>query len=141
MSVDTSVYYIGDKYVPWPGSVSGHRYRGAHWTFDAVEFGKQLQSVKSRDGSICSVDPKPRNTTMYMHGWDHALKDPSYNAIAIDAGVKVLIVEGLYLLLDVEPWKSALDGVIDLSILIECDEDEVRTVEYMCCLMLLYDIL
>lgn len=57
---------------------------------------------------------------MQAHGWDHKLKDPSYNTINIPKECQVVIVEGLYLGQTIEPWKTYVKPYIDSFILVEC---------------------
>lgn len=88
--------------------------RGAYWTFDALELSKALKEVKQGYGK-----------EIKMHGWSHALKDPSYNAISISSRALMVIVEGLYLLLEgdesVEEWSVNVAPVFSTRILLECD--------------------
>lgn len=45
--------------------------------------------------------------------FDHAVKDPLPDAIAISSRTKVVIIEGNYTLLDEDPWNSIADLVDD----------------------------
>ncbi|KAI8676432.1 PRK domain-containing protein [Fusarium sp. Ph1] len=75
-----------------------HR-RGAAFTFDADRFYKLVQALAE---PITSSTP-----TIYVPSFDHAVKDPVEDDIAIPVDARVIIFEGLYLSLDREPWSSA----------------------------------
>ena len=53
--------------------------------------------------------------------FDHAKKDPTPNGTVITSNHKVVIVEGLYLFLEHEPWKSHVKPIFDEKWLIDCD--------------------
>lgn len=75
-----------------------HR-RGAAFTFDAERFHRLVLSLR---------EPlTDTTTTVYAPSFDHALKDPVENDIAVPREAGVIIFEGLYLSLDREPWRSA----------------------------------
>lgn len=63
--------------------------RGAPWTFDSVGFCRSLQNFKQHP-----------NNTLFWPSFDHAIGDPIVDAISIPSDIKVLIVEGLYVLHD-----------------------------------------
>ncbi|KAM0550700.1 hypothetical protein ACHAPJ_008765 [Fusarium lateritium] len=73
--------------------------RGAAFTFDAERF---LKLVRSLAEPIASTTP-----TISAPSFDHAVKDPVENDIAIPVEARIVIFEGLYLSLDREPWSSA----------------------------------
>lgn len=81
--------------------VRAHRRRGAHWTFDALSF---VQAVESAKGGLSFSCP----------AFDHYIGDPVPAAIAISSECEIVLVEGLYLLLDQVPW-SHLSDVLDES--------------------------
>lgn len=49
--------------------------------------------------------------------FDHAVKDPVADAIAISSRTKVVIIEGNYTLLDCEPWSKISQLVDDKYVL------------------------
>lgn len=65
---------------------------------------------------------------MAAPGWDHALKDPSPGAAALPPAraCRVALVEGLYLLLELSPWREAVTPWFALRTLLRCPLDECR---------------
>ncbi|CDK25938.1 unnamed protein product [Kuraishia capsulata CBS 1993] len=68
----------------------------------------RLNKGKPRDHKLGKYDILPGKATgipdIYIPDFDHALKDPTLNGIKIASTTRILIVEGLYLLLKQEPW-------------------------------------
>ena len=77
--------------------VSAHRFRGAPFTFNSVQFVHDLNTAKET-GSFS------------FPGFDHAAKDPVPNVHALEKHIQMVFVEGNYLLLKEEPW-CQLNGV------------------------------
>lgn len=80
-----------------PDPKHAHDRRGIHWTFDApayVDFVARL-----RDTPLPLVVNAP--------SFDHALKDPVPDAIVIQPCHRVVVIEGLYAMLDIDPWRQA----------------------------------
>lgn len=91
-----------------PNRDEAYARRGAHWTFDAaaaVAFILQSRSTTS---------------TLYAPTFDHALKDPVADGLAIPAATSVLILEGNYLLCDLAPW-SEIAAFVDEKWFIRVD--------------------
>lgn len=63
-----------------------HARRGAPFTFDPVGFVACIRNLRSEG---CGTAP----------GFDHEVGDPELDAIVVEAGVRLLIIEGNYLLL------------------------------------------
>ncbi|KAJ4251058.1 hypothetical protein NW762_011709 [Fusarium torreyae] len=82
-----------------PNAAEAIHRRGAAFTFDAERFLKLVQSLSE---PITSTTP-----TIYAPSFDHAVKDPVENDIAIPVEARIVIFEGLYLSLNREPWSSA----------------------------------
>jgi pantothenate kinase len=82
--------------------------RGAPFTFDAEKFVNTLQVIR-------------RTGTGYCASFNHAEKDPKENTILVEKKHQVIIVEGLYLLLDESPWKKIADEILDTSVFIDID--------------------
>lgn len=93
-----------------------HR-RGAAFTFDAEGF---YQLVKSLREPLTASSPN-----VYAPSFDHAIKDPVADDIAIFPQSRVVIFEGLYLSLNREPWSSAA-SLLDESWFIEIDREIAR---------------
>lgn len=88
-----------------------HARRGAPFTFDgdaAVAFVGLLQSDKEALQTISAPS------------FDHALKDPVPDGIRIPVQTSIVFVEGLYVLMDQEPW-SRISSLVDESWLISAD--------------------
>jgi pantothenate kinase len=85
-----------------PDSQTAHQRRGAPFTFDAVRFVRDLQSAKqSQTGAFPS--------------FDHGTGDPVEDAIVLNPSIRVVLVEGNYLLLDKDPWRKLKESVFDES--------------------------
>lgn len=81
--------------------------RGAPHTFDSVSLRADLLRLhETRTGNFPA--------------FDHAVKDPAPNAIRVTPDHRLIIVEGLYLLL--HTWD--LSPLFDFTIFIDCDLDE-----------------
>ncbi|KAF4335486.1 phosphoribulokinase uridine kinase family [Fusarium beomiforme] len=81
-----------------PNHAEAHARRGAHWTFDGrgvVEMVKRLHATRK-----CPF------TTLYIPSFDHDIKDPVFDAIEISPSVKIVIIEGNWLLYDQDPWNQ-----------------------------------
>ena len=75
--------------------------KGAPETFDAVGFVALLRRLRDRE-------PTPT----FAPQFERALEEPVGGAIAVEPDVDLVVTEGNYLLLDVEPW-SAVRGLLD----------------------------
>ena len=73
--------------------------RGAAFTFDAAKFVAVVRRVRAPIG--------PETTTIYAPSFDHAVKDPVDDDVAIPRTARVVIFEGLYAALDRAPWRDA----------------------------------
>lgn len=86
-----------------------HRRRGAPFTFDADAFVACVERIAAASADSVVLCPS----------FDHALKDPVADDVRIESDVRVVIVEGLYCLLDEAPW-SALQAVWHATVWVEC---------------------
>lgn len=78
----------------FPNSEEAFARRGAHWTFDGddyVRFVKQLR---------LSAD-------VHAPSFSHSLKDPVHNDIHVLPHHKIVLIEGLYVFLSIDPWRVA----------------------------------
>ncbi|CVL08973.1 related to phosphoribulokinase/uridine kinase family protein [Fusarium mangiferae] len=81
-----------------PNHVEAHARRGAHWTFDGqAVLGMVKQLHESRERPFA---------TLYMPSFDHEIKDPVPDAIEISPDVKIVLVEGNWLLYNEHPWNQ-----------------------------------
>jgi len=87
-----------------PDPNTAHARRGAAFTFDGASF---LTLVRKLREPLL-----PESSTLYAPSFDHAVKDPVADDVAIPATTRVLVFEGNYLSLDKTPWKEA-GGLMD----------------------------
>ncbi|BGP57704.1 hypothetical protein JCM8202_005488 [Rhodotorula sphaerocarpa] len=85
--------------------------RGAHFTFDGKAY---AQFVADLDSS----------TTCAFPLFSHREKDPVAGG-RIEANHRIVLIEGLYVFLDVEPWRAAARR-LDERIWVETSMDEAR---------------
>jgi pantothenate kinase len=92
----------------FPDAKLAHDRRGAHWTFDAtayIDFVRQLrlnvteEASDGNEGDAMPIIPSP--------SFDHALKDPTPHAVLIEPHHRLVLIEGLYTFLSIEPWVQA----------------------------------
>ncbi|KAK9412950.1 hypothetical protein SUNI508_12255 [Seiridium unicorne] len=120
-----AVYCPMDGY-HWPRSVldtfdpnlKAHDRRGAEFTFDGASFLKLVQSLRV---------PLDQATTqsIYAPSFDHAAKDPVDDDIEIKPGHRIVVFEGNYVCLDLEPWKQAAE-LMDLRWFIDVENEVAR---------------
>ncbi|KAF2461441.1 P-loop containing nucleoside triphosphate hydrolase protein [Lineolata rhizophorae] len=97
-----------------PDPTLAHARRGAAFTFDGESF---LALVKRLREPLC-----PETGTIFAPQFDHAVKDPVADAISIAPQTRVLILEGNYLSLGSEPWRSAGE-LMDELWFVDVDEE------------------
>lgn len=89
-----------------------HARRGAHDTFNAESYVQFIRTLKSA----------PTSDTIKAPSFDHSLKDPVQNDIIISPQDEIILIEGLYVALDIEPWVQAA-RLLDQRWVIEVPED------------------
>ena len=91
--------------------------RGAAFTFDGDKYLELVKKVRK--------PLTPETYTIYAPSFDHAVKDPVEDDIPIAPTTQVVIFEGLYTMLDREPWREAaklmdelwfIDVPVDLAV-------------------------
>ncbi|KAL0942372.1 uncharacterized protein CTRU02_200258 [Colletotrichum truncatum] len=82
-----------------PDPVNAHARRGAAFTFDGAAFHKLVVSLRQPLHADSS--------SIYAPSFDHAVKDPKENDIAILPSHRIVVFEGNYLALDKSPWNDA----------------------------------
>lgn len=92
--------------------------RGAAFTFDGDKF---LALVKALRESITTS-----STDLHAPSFDHAVKDPVDDDIAIPASCRVIFFEGNYLSLNKEPWSLAA-GLMDELWFVDVDFEIARS--------------
>lgn len=89
----------------------GRRERiGAPDTFDVPGFVAMLESVRSASGLVAAP------------GFDRDIEEPVPGAITVDPSVRVVVVEGNYLLLDSGGW-GAVAPLLDVTFFVVVDRD------------------
>jgi pantothenate kinase len=73
--------------------------RGAAFTFDAQSYLKLVKQVRQ--------PLMPETRTIYAPSFDHSVKDPVANDIAIPPTARIVIFEGLYTALNESGWRDA----------------------------------
>ncbi|KAF5100254.1 hypothetical protein D0Z00_001356 [Geotrichum galactomycetum] len=96
-----------------------HKRRGSPWTFDVhgvVQMAKVLhKSCYPTTTTKGNTDPHNEACDLYFPAFDHAKKDPVPDAVVVDASAQIVIIEGLYTLLDVAPWNCVGSEFVDLT--------------------------
>lgn len=82
--------------------VHAHARRGAEFTFDGGAFLRLVESLRT---PVDETSP-----AVLAPSFDHAVKDPVADAIAIGPRQRVVLFEGNYVCLDKEPWCTASDA-------------------------------
>ena len=87
--------------------------KGAPETFDYAGFAALLKRIRAGEPEIA------------VPVFDRSMELSRAGASIIGSGVKFVLVEGNYLLLDEEPW-SALSGLFDFSIFVDVSRGELE---------------
>jgi len=101
-----------------PDPKLAHDRRGAHWTFDGagyVEFVKELRKP-------LSIDDAEAIEVITAPSFDHAVKDPVPDSVLIHPYHRLVLIEGLYTFLSIEPWAEAAK-LLDERWFIDVDVD------------------
>ncbi|KAL1681832.1 P-loop containing nucleoside triphosphate hydrolase protein [Schizophyllum commune] len=91
-----------------------HDKRGAHWTFDGESYVAFVRALRQEPAGVITAP-----------SFDHAVKDPTPHAVAIHPHHRIVIIEGLYTYLSVEPWCEA-GRLLDERWLIEISLEEAE---------------
>jgi pantothenate kinase len=75
--------------------VMAHERRGAPFTFNATGVVQLVKDI---------IQSGERQVDMRAPSFDHKVKDPVENGILIGRQIRIVLLEGLYLLLKDEPW-------------------------------------
>lgn len=86
--------------------------KGAPETFDGWGFAALLARAKAENDHV-----------VYAPGFERAVDEPVAAEIAVEPAVRVVVVEGNYLLLDVEPWRH-VDELLHETWFVEATEEE-----------------
>lgn len=114
--------------------------RGAAFTFDGLGFSVFVKSLRTHGiAEVEAVDTLEGSTTttaeksalynalhtIHAPGFSHTLKDPTPNLVAIYPHHRVVIIEGLYTFLGIEPWREASE-ILDERWFIDVDPKSAR---------------
>lgn len=91
--------------------------RGAAFTFDGEKFLRLVQALREPLTGA--------STNLYAPSFDHAVKDPVENDIAIPPTCRAIFFEGNYLSLNKEPWNEAAK-LMDELWFVEVDFETAR---------------
>lgn len=95
-----------------------HARRGAHWTFDSQSYVSFVRLLR-----IPLHEEMPPITAP---SFDHALKDPTPHAVSIRPHHRIVVIEGLYTMLDIEVWRDAAEKM-DERWWVEVDWEVAKT--------------
>jgi pantothenate kinase len=100
-----------------PNRDEAFRRRGVHWTFDAnavVQLAEKLHTSRKQNAG-----------TLLVPSFDHALKDPVEGGISVDPAIKIIILEGSFLLFDQAPW-NRVSELADETWFVDVDPELAR---------------
>ena len=90
--------------------------RGSPFTFDAERFVARVAAARTASGD---------DDVTRVPAFDHAVHDPTENAIEIKGSHKIVLVEGNYVLLPDDPWRTLRDeNVLDESWFVDVAVDD-----------------
>ncbi|KAG8418372.1 hypothetical protein J3459_005995 [Metarhizium acridum] len=90
-------HFTRDALSAMPDPANAHARRGAAFTFDAAKFLTLIQKLRE------PISAQP----ILAPSFDHAVKDPKEDDIAVLPTHKIVILEGNYLALDKDVWRDA----------------------------------
>jgi pantothenate kinase len=105
-----------------PDPATAHARRGAPFTFDAPKFLSLVQSLRE---PISDSSSSSHPGTIYAPSFDHAVKDPKENDIAVLPTHRIVVLEGNYLALDRDVWRDAA-ALLDELWFVEVDFEVAR---------------
>lgn len=121
-----------------PDPELAHDRRGVHWTFDGAGYASFVKALReplaqSKFGSgINGTVNEPlseaavfgnEHISIFAPSFDHALKDPSPDSVQITPFHRIILIEGLYSFLSIDPWRQAGE-MLDERWFIEIDFEE-----------------
>ncbi|KAK4251705.1 P-loop containing nucleoside triphosphate hydrolase protein [Corynascus novoguineensis] len=93
-------HYTRARLDAMPDPATAHARRGAEFTFDGDAFVALVRRLKEEPLN----DATP---TVYAPSFDHAIKDPKEDDIAVERTHRIVVLEGNYTLLNKHPWSAA----------------------------------
>ena len=100
----------------FPDPKTAHDRRGSHWTFDGDSYASFVRALR---------DITTGNSVISAPSFDHALKDPTPDAVSIYPYHRIVIIEGLYVFLSIKPWSEG-GLLLDERWFIQVDPVEAR---------------
>ena len=89
--------------------------RGAHWTFSATGYVDFVSKLRA------PITDLP----IHAPSFSHALKDPVEDDLQVTSSHRIVLIEGLYVFLNVEPW-SVAGRLLDERWFLEVDLEVAR---------------
>jgi pantothenate kinase len=111
-------HYTRAKLDAFADPAHAHARRGAEFTFDGPAFLKLVQALRAPLGAGVTA-------SIFAPSFDHARKDPVDDDIEVRPSHRVVVFEGNYVCLDLEPWRSAA-ALMDLRCFVEVEEPVAR---------------
>ncbi|KAI0096038.1 phosphoribulokinase/uridine kinase [Hypoxylon sp. NC0597] len=97
-----------------PDPALAHARRGAEFTFDGISFLNLVKALRS-----------PPLEPVFAPSFDHVVKDPKADDIAILPSHRIVVFEGNYVCLDKDPWREAA-ALMDERWFVEVDFGTAR---------------
>lgn len=101
----------------FPEPKLAHDRRGSHWTFDSTAYVDFVCRLREETGN---------DTILSAPSFDHALKDPTPDLVLVHPYHRIVVIEGLYVFLAIDPWRKA-GMMLDERCLLEVNPNEART--------------
>lgn len=111
-------HYTRSQLDQFPNPREAHARRGAPWTFDAEGV---VSMVHQLHDSTTLQKPQP----LLFPSFDHAAKDPLPNGVVVDPSTRIVLLEGLYTLLDIQPWNQ-ISVLADMTWCVKVPLDVIR---------------
>ncbi|KAI0802978.1 P-loop containing nucleoside triphosphate hydrolase protein [Irpex lacteus] len=105
----------------FPDAKLAHDRRGAHWTFDGDSYVAFVRELRRPLSEVTTRE----DAVIYAPSFSHELKDPTPKAVAIHPHHRLVVIEGLYPFLSIEPWVEA-GKLLDERWWVEISEEEAK---------------
>lgn len=105
----------------FPDAKLAHDRRGAHWTFDGDSYVAFVRELRRPVSEVTTRE----DSVIYAPSFSHELKDPTPKAVAIYPHHRLVVIEGLYPFLSIEPWVEA-GKLLDERWWVEISEEEAK---------------
>ena len=109
----------------FPDAKLAHDRRGAHWTFDGESYVAFVRELRRPLSTLASPPSEQNSSVVYAPSFSHELKDPTPRAVALYPYHRLVIIEGLYTFLRIEPWLDAAEA-LDERWWVELGEEEAK---------------